>query len=161
MPTSPADGCLLVRMNRCELEAYFRAATVAPEPCGYFRGVAIFDPGTRKAVTKSRLAHVVWKGKEFPGDGTMINHTIAGMRAVTARVYVDNSWFDGKSLSIKHRVNTIDGLPHSGNDEFEYLAPIFVRDELTCMISITTAVSASAPTISAPRSQSDGVRGAW
>jgi diguanylate cyclase (GGDEF)-like protein/PAS domain S-box-containing protein len=45
---------------------------------------------------------------------------------------------DGKSLSIKHRVNTLEGLVHSGNDEFEYLAPIFVRDELTCMISITT-----------------------
>jgi diguanylate cyclase (GGDEF)-like protein/PAS domain S-box-containing protein len=35
-------------------------------------------------------------------------------------------------------VNTVAGFPHSGEDEFEYVSPISVRDELVCLISITT-----------------------
>ncbi len=44
----------------------------------------------------------------------------------------------GRSLSIRHRLNVLRGIARSGNDEFEYLSPIFVRDELTCLISVTT-----------------------
>jgi diguanylate cyclase (GGDEF)-like protein/PAS domain S-box-containing protein len=45
---------------------------------------------------------------------------------------------DGSSLSLRHRVNVIEAIPRSGNDQFEFLSPIFVRDELACLISVTT-----------------------
>jgi len=46
-------------------------------------------------VPASRAIHVLWKGKVFRDDGTMINRTFAG-RAVTARVFVGESWLDGR-----------------------------------------------------------------
>ena len=48
---------------------------------------------------------------------------------------------DGQSLSLRHRVNTIPGIPRSGNDEFDYVSPVFVGDELTCIITVTTEFS--------------------
>jgi diguanylate cyclase (GGDEF)-like protein/PAS domain S-box-containing protein len=47
----------------------------------------------------------------------------------------------GRSISLTYRVNTVEGFPRIGNDEFEYLSPIFVRDELTCLISVNTTAT--------------------
>jgi diguanylate cyclase (GGDEF)-like protein/PAS domain S-box-containing protein len=52
----------------------------------------------------------------------------------------------GKSLCLRHRVNTIASFPRAGEDEFECLLPIFVRDELTCLISITAGSAFTATT---------------
>lgn len=112
----------LVRMTRCELEALYRAAPVGAEPCGFLPGVAIFDPGTNKAVRKARFTHAVWKGKEFPGDGTMVNHTVAGVRAVTARVFVGESWFDGEPTLVLDYCGTSKVFGHV-RDEMREIAP--------------------------------------
>lgn len=86
----------LVRMSRCELEALYRAAPVGPVPTGFAPAKAIFDPGSHKTVPLSRMVHVLWKGKEFPDSGTMINRLAFGIRAVKANVFVGESWLDGQ-----------------------------------------------------------------
>ena len=86
----------LVRMSRCELESLYRAAPVGPVPSGFAPAKAIFDPGTRKTVPLARATHVLWKGKEFPDPGTMINRLVCGIRAVKANVFVGESWLDGQ-----------------------------------------------------------------
>lgn len=91
-----AEPSELLRANRCELESLYRGGQLPSEPFGFLPGTAIFDAGTRKTVRKSRMIHVVWKGKEFPGNGTMINQTVFGLRAVKARVFVSESAFDGQ-----------------------------------------------------------------
>ena len=45
---------------------------------------------------------------------------------------------DGKSLSLRHRATTPEALLRADDDQFEYLSPIFVDDQLACLISITT-----------------------
>ncbi len=43
----------------------------------------------------------------------------------------------GRSLVVQHRVNTREVFVRGGEAVFEYLAPIFVREELTCLVSVT------------------------
>lgn len=86
----------LVRMSRCELESLYRSADIGPEPGGFAPARAIFDPGSRKTVPMSWATHVLWKGKEFPGNATMINHLAFGLKAVKARVFLGESWLDGR-----------------------------------------------------------------
>jgi diguanylate cyclase (GGDEF)-like protein/PAS domain S-box-containing protein len=54
----------------------------------------------------------------------------------------------GRSLTLRRRVNTVEGSTHGG-DELEYVSPVFVRDELACLISITTASAFSETTYAA------------
>ena len=86
----------LVRMSRCELETLYRRAEWAPLPCGFAPGRAIPDPGSAKTVRQSRLIGAVWKGKVIRPDGTMINRGPLGLEAVRARIYVGESWLDGR-----------------------------------------------------------------
>jgi hypothetical protein len=84
----------LVRMSRCELEALYRGAAVAPVPDRFVPGRAIFSPGSPKTVRAAKMTRVLWQGKEFRCDGTMINH-VFGLKAVRANVFYGPSWFDG------------------------------------------------------------------
>ncbi len=85
----------LVRMSRAELEALYRSAAPGPGPQGFAPARAIFSPGSRLTVPTSRVVRVLWKGKEFPGDGTMVNRLPLGVRAVRASVFPGPSWLDG------------------------------------------------------------------
>ena len=53
----------------------------------------------------------------------------------------------GRSLCLRHRVSSV-GYSRLAEDEFEHLSPIFVRADLTCLISIT-ADSAFSETVRA------------
>lgn len=95
-PVAPVWGMNdLVRMSRADLEALYRAAEVGSAPTGYARGLAIYKPGSWVTGPASRVVHVMWQGKYFKDDGTMVNR-IFGLRAIHARVYVGESWFDGR-----------------------------------------------------------------
>jgi hypothetical protein len=92
-PRSVLDD--LVRSDRATLEALYMGGAVTNPPPGFAPGRAIPDPGSRKTVRKSRTIGLLWKGKVF-SDGQMINRLAGGREAVTASVYVGESWLDGK-----------------------------------------------------------------
>ncbi len=111
----------LLRMSQPELEALYRCADVGTVPLGSTRGRAIYHPGTRVTVPASRAIHVLWRGKVFRDDGTMVNRTFAG-RAVTARVYVGESWLDGRPSLVLDYDDT-SRLFHDVRDEQREVAP--------------------------------------
>jgi hypothetical protein len=111
----------LVRMDQADLEALYRSADVGTIPLGSTRGRAIYHPGTRVTVPASRAIHVLWKGKVFREDGTMINRTFAG-RAVTARMYLGESWLDGRPSLVLDYADT-SKLFHDVRDEQREVCP--------------------------------------
>jgi hypothetical protein len=127
-PTADAGcGCAitpdaLVRMSRSHLLALYRTGTVPAELHGYTRGQAIPDPGSAGTVRKSKLIGLAWKGKEFPGDGTMVNRLPLGLRAVKARVFPGDSWFDGGPALVFDYCGTSKLFPHV-RDEVREVAP--------------------------------------
>ena len=93
----PADD--LVRADRATLDALYAAGTASPPPAGFVPGRAIPDPGSRNTTRRSKLVGLFWKGKVFT-DGRMINRLAGGLEAVTARMYVGESFFDGQPAVI-------------------------------------------------------------
>jgi hypothetical protein len=112
-PRSVLDD--LVRSDRTSLEALYSGGAVTTPPPGFAPGRAIPDPGSRKTIRKSRTIGILWKGKVF-SDGQMINRLAGGREAVTASVYVGDSWLDGKPALI---------LDYAGSKRFGD-----VRDEM-------------------------------
>jgi hypothetical protein len=92
-PPSTLDA--FVRSDQATLEALYSAGTVSTPPPGFAPGRAIPKPGARNTVRRSNLIGVLWKGKVF-SEGQMINRLAGGREAVTASVYVGESWLDGK-----------------------------------------------------------------
>ena len=84
----------LVKMNRCDLEALYRGASVGCPPSGKFRGRVIINPGSRITGPASQFTRVIWQGKII-NEETMVNR-VFGVRAVPARVYIGQSYLDGK-----------------------------------------------------------------
>lgn len=98
-PPQPQTMDQLVRMSECELRALFAAAPAGSVPCGYAPGRAIKNPGSRSTVGNSRRTGLVWKGKVFRDDGTMINR-FGPVKAIPADVYLGTSQLDGKPALI-------------------------------------------------------------
>jgi hypothetical protein len=86
----------LVRMPAADLQALFMASPAASVPGGAVDGRAIKNPGSRRTAANSRLTGVVWKGKEFRSNGTMVNRLFGGLKAIPADVYVSESLMDGQ-----------------------------------------------------------------
>ncbi|MBM3982897.1 MAG: hypothetical protein FJ304_22025 [Planctomycetes bacterium] len=86
----------LARMSTSELRAVFASSPAGAAPVGFAPGVALQNPGSRRTAATARAAGLVWKGKEFRSDGTLVNHLIAGAKALPADVYTAPSRFDGQ-----------------------------------------------------------------
>ena len=111
----------LVRMDRCQLEALYRAAEMGRTPDGVTNGRAIRNPGSRLTVPTSRVVRVLWQGKVFTDDGMMVNRVL-GMRAVHARVYVGESWLDGRPSVVMDYAGTSRLFPDV-RDEVREVSP--------------------------------------
>jgi hypothetical protein len=111
----------LVRMDHAQLEALYRAAEVGCAPDGVTRGRAILNPGGRLTVPASRVTRVLWQGKVFTDDGMMVNRVL-GMRAVHARVYVGESWLDGRPAVVMDYAGTSRLFPNV-RDEIREVSP--------------------------------------
>jgi len=83
-------------MTACEWETLFRNGKAECLPLGTHKGVILEAEGSR---LKARLQGLVWKGKDFDGNGTMINRW-TGFRAVTAEVSHGTSWLDGQACIV-------------------------------------------------------------
>ena len=86
----------LVRMPAADLSALYATSPAAPVPSGFVPGRAIKNPGSRFTAANARATGLLWKGKIFRDDGTMINRLAGGVKAIPADVYVGESWADGQ-----------------------------------------------------------------
>ncbi|MGL6095631.1 MAG: hypothetical protein ACRC7O_07535 [Fimbriiglobus sp.] len=120
--TSTITPDTLLRMSRAELLALYGAGAMPAELQGDTRGKAIPDPGSAGTVRKSKLIGLMWKGKAFPGDGTMVNRLPLGLRAVKARVFPGESWLDGGLALVFDYCGTSKLFPHV-RDEVREVAP--------------------------------------
>jgi hypothetical protein len=91
----PRDMAALVRMPKDELEALYLASPPATPPSGYVPGRAI-RTDSRFTAANSRMTRLVWQGKVFRDDGTIVNRVFGGAKAIPADVYVGDSLLDGK-----------------------------------------------------------------
>lgn len=94
-PAAPPTLEKLAGMSWSELEHLYRAADAGPLPAGYARGRAIYRPDDFLAGPRSRGTGLLWKGKDFCGDGSLVNQWFA-FRAIRARVCYGPSWIDGR-----------------------------------------------------------------
>jgi hypothetical protein len=93
-PGVPQSLEQLARLSWPELEQLYRQAEVGAMPQGYLRGRAIYCPDKALSGARSAVTHVLWHGKEFHADCTLINQW-CGFKAIRARVYPGPSWLDG------------------------------------------------------------------
>lgn len=93
----------LTRMTTEQLLDLYRTAPAAAIPPGKLAGRALVRPGGRFSPALSRAAGLVWQGKVFGEDATVVNRFF-GVRVIRARVYHGESWLDGgPTLVLDHR----------------------------------------------------------
>ena len=98
--TAPTlDG--LMRMSRAELSELYARSEPGPMPDGESRGVAASFPGTAAGRVTQAFYSLCWQGKVFDkANGMLVNKILGVARAVPARIFVAESWFDGKPAII-------------------------------------------------------------
>jgi hypothetical protein len=116
----------LLKMSQADLDDLFRGVSdPGPIPRGEAAGTVIVAPGTEISETAAKLAHLIaWQGKVFdPESGELLNEIgPLGDRAIRAKVYVDESWFDGKPAIILDYSET-SLLAHWIRDEIRQVSP--------------------------------------
>jgi hypothetical protein len=94
----------LLDMSQEDLEQMFSGVPdPGPIPQGEAAGTVVFAPGTAISEVAAKLAHLIaWQGKVFDPEKGELRNLIGplGDRAIRAKVYVDESWFDGKPAII-------------------------------------------------------------
>ena len=81
------------------LDDLFRESLPGPIPDGEAKGTAIIAPGTAFSRELAELIHFfAWQGKIFDAaHGFLRNHILPlGLKAIVAKVYPGDSWFDHK-----------------------------------------------------------------
>jgi len=110
----------LVRMDCWQLDALYRQCEVGTPPCGVMDGRAIINAGSPTTVPASRVVGLLWQGKVV-GTDEMINRVV-GLRAVKAKVYLGESWVDGKPAMIFDYADTSKLFPGI-RDEVREVSP--------------------------------------
>jgi hypothetical protein len=65
-------------------------------PHGFARGRVVYPCQDRLGNLKSRIARVLWRGKDFCATEQMLVNRWLGLRAIEATVSYGPSWLDGK-----------------------------------------------------------------
>ena len=88
------------RLSQSQLNEIYSNAPTGNVPTTDTRGRAVFFPGTFLAAPASVLMGLVWQGKVFSNDGTILLNKVFGFKAIKARVYRGTSWFDNREAII-------------------------------------------------------------
>lgn len=97
------DAQQMLKMSQEELDELFRASPAGEIPTGRGKGTVVAHPGTGFSALIARLAHrIAWKGKVFQPDRGELRNQITpfGLKAVRAKVYKEQSWFDGSECVV-------------------------------------------------------------
>lgn len=97
------DADQLLKMTTAELDDLFTKSPAGDIPNGEGEGTAILAEGTRltPAIAKF-INHFAWQGKVFDAQAGLLKNLILplGIAAIVAKVYKDDSWFDGKECIV-------------------------------------------------------------
>ncbi|CAN5744307.1 hypothetical protein BH20VER1_BH20VER1_16850 [soil metagenome] len=97
---SPSE---FLTMSGDQLDDIFRSSASGEIPRGEGKGTAIIAPGSKVSDEIARFVHLfTWKGKVFdPVKGELRNKILPlGHKAIVAKVYKDQSWFDQKECIV-------------------------------------------------------------
>lgn len=123
--TPTPDPRSLTRLSQQALDELFRRSPTGPIPSGDAQGTAIFMPGSFVAtLTRLLVRWLVWKGKVFDPAGHELRNKLTpfAMRAIRAKVYVGESWLDGrKAIVIDYSKTSF--LAQKIRDEIREVAP--------------------------------------
>ena len=89
----------VISMSQEELDQMFSSGEVGEIPDGEARGTAIIAPGTPYNYAIAQVINFfAWQGKVFDAKTSTLKNEISpfGFRAIIAKVYKDDSWFDHK-----------------------------------------------------------------
>jgi hypothetical protein len=115
----------LMDLSADELDDVFRNSPAGNIPVGEGDGTAIIAPDTVLSEVAAKLIHLLaWKGKVFdPEKGELRNEILPfGIKAIVAKVYKDESWFDGKECIVLDYSET-SLIAHWIRDEIREVAP--------------------------------------
>ena len=120
-------GVDLTRMTQNELDELFRNSSAGDIPNGEGEGTVIFAPDTIVSETAAKLVHLIaWKGKVFDAAAGELRNEVGplGDLAIRAKVYRQDSWFDGKEAIILDYSHT-SLIAHWIRDEIREVSPNF------------------------------------
>jgi hypothetical protein len=120
-PCVPRSLEELAQLTYPELEQLYRAAPAGAIPCGYTCGRAIYCLDKPLNGIRSKVTRLVWHGKEFHDDGTLVNQW-SGFKAIRARVCYGQGWLDGGPAIIMDYSGT-SLVWHDVRDELREVAP--------------------------------------
>jgi hypothetical protein len=121
----PVDVPQLLEMSPEQLDDLFRNSPAGPIPNGTCDGTAIAFAGSEFAEIAAKLAHVLaWKGKVFNAEKGVLENRITpfDLKAIQAKVYRQDSWFDGKECIVLDYSHT-SLVAHYVRDEIREVAP--------------------------------------
>ncbi len=121
----PVDSAEMLDMSRDQLDDLFRSSPPGEIPKGKARGTVISHPGTEFAEIAAKLVHLIaWQGKVFdPEKGELKNEiTPLHFDSIRAKVYNDESWFDGKDCIVLDYSKT-SLVAHWIRDEIRQVGP--------------------------------------
>jgi len=99
----PYDARQLLNMSQRQLDELFTASAAGRIPDGEATGTAIVAPGTSLSPQIARFISLfAWQGKIFDAAHGVLRNRILpfGLSAVSARVYKEASWLDGKECIV-------------------------------------------------------------
>jgi len=99
----PYDARQLLTLSQRQLDELFSASAAGRVPDGEATGTMIIAPGTSLSPAIARLISLfAWQGKIFDAaQGVLRNRILPfGVSAVSARVYKEASWLDGKECIV-------------------------------------------------------------
>jgi len=121
----PVTAPDLLEMSNAQLDDLFRRAEPGPIPDGEGDGTVIFAPDKPVAEVAAKLAHLIaWQGKVFDSTAGELRNEVGpfGNLAIRAKVYRDQSWFDGKqSIILDYSKTSL--VAHWIRDEIREIGP--------------------------------------
>jgi hypothetical protein len=115
----------LLSMTAVQLDEMFDKAQPGPIPEGVADGTAIIAAGSAYSHEIARLInHFAWQGKVFnPDTGELVNRILPiGWKAIVAKVYLGESWFDQKPCVVLDYAHT-SLIAHWIRDEIRRIEP--------------------------------------
>src|SRR5262249_431300 len=118
--TAAFDVAQISKLDADQLEQLFRTGSANGPPIGDYKGRPLLMLDGRHPRMRAAINGVVWKGKRFRDDGTMINRWL-GFRAVESTVDLAPSTLDGEPCV---RLDYAPNAPIFGNafDELREIA---------------------------------------
>jgi len=115
----------LLSLSQADLDALFTNSQPGPIPSGEGHGTAIIAPGTKYSSEIAELInHFAWQGKIFDAAHGSLRNLISpfGLKAIIAKVYQGDSWFDKKPCIVLDYSETSVVAKHI-RDEIRQIAP--------------------------------------